>query len=60
VVRADVLVGSRRVARVSPPPLARRIPEERLRQGRAFRLRVRAETRDGRRMTLDRRVRVCR
>jgi N-acetylglucosamine-6-sulfatase len=60
VVRADVLVGRRRVARVSPPPLTRRIPKEWLRHGRAFRLRVRAETRDGRRVTLDRRVRACR
>jgi N-acetylglucosamine-6-sulfatase len=60
VVSADVLVGRRRVARVSPPPLARLIPEERLRRGHSFRLRVRAETRDGRRMTLDRRVRACR
>jgi hypothetical protein len=60
VVAADVLVGRRRVARVSPPPLMRRIPQERLRPGRPFRLRVRAETRDGRRVTLDRRVRACR
>jgi N-acetylglucosamine-6-sulfatase len=60
VVRADVLVGRRRVARVSPPPLTRRIPKELLRHGRTFRLRVRAETRDGRRVTLDRRVRACR
>jgi N-acetylglucosamine-6-sulfatase len=60
VVRADVLVGRRRVARVSPPPLTRRIPKERLRRGRPFLLRVRAETRDGRRVTLDRRVRACR
>jgi N-acetylglucosamine-6-sulfatase len=60
VVSADVLVGRRRVAQVSPPPLMRRIPEERLRRGQAFRLRVRAETRDGRRVTLDRLVRACR
>jgi N-acetylglucosamine-6-sulfatase len=60
VVSADVLVGSRRVARVSPPPLTRLIPHARLRPGRPFRLRVRAETRDGRRLTLDRRVRACR
>jgi N-acetylglucosamine-6-sulfatase len=60
VVGADVLVGSRRVARVSPPPLTRLIPQARLRTGRPFRLRVRAETRDGRRLTLDRRVRTCR
>ncbi|MBD0281746.1 MAG: sulfatase [Thermoleophilaceae bacterium] len=60
VVAADVLVGHRRVARVSAPPLMRRIPEESLRPGRPFRLRVRAETRDGRRVTLDRRVRACR
>jgi N-acetylglucosamine-6-sulfatase len=59
VVRADVLVGRRRVARVSPPPLTRLIPHARLRQGRSFRLRVRAETRDGRLLTLDRRVRAC-
>jgi N-acetylglucosamine-6-sulfatase len=60
VVAAEVLVGRRSVARVSPPPLMRRIPEERLRAGRPFRLRVRAETRDGRRVTLDRLVRACR
>ena len=60
VVSAEVLVGRRRVARVSPPPLTRLIPQERLRPGRRFRLRVRAETIDGRRITLDRRVRACR
>jgi N-acetylglucosamine-6-sulfatase len=60
VVAADVLVGHRQVARVSSPPLMQRIPEESLRPGRPFRLRVRAETRDGRRVTLDRRVRACR
>ncbi|HEY6774991.1 MAG TPA: sulfatase [Thermoleophilaceae bacterium] len=60
VVGADVLVGSRRVARVSPPPLTRLIPHARLRPGHPFRLRVRAETRDGRRLTLDRRVQACR
>jgi hypothetical protein len=59
VVSADVLVGRRRVARVSPPPLTRLIPHARLRSGRPFRLRVRAETRDGRRLTLDRRVQAC-
>jgi N-acetylglucosamine-6-sulfatase len=60
VVGADVLVGRRRVARVSRPPLTRLIPHARLRQGRPFRLRMRAETRDGRRLTMDRRVRACR
>jgi arylsulfatase A-like enzyme len=60
VVSAEVLVGRRRVARVIAPPLTRLIPRDRLRQGRPFRLRVRAETRDGRRMTLDRRLRACR
>jgi N-acetylglucosamine-6-sulfatase len=60
VISAEVLVGRRRVARVLPPPLVRRIPQERLRRGRSFRLRVRAETIDGRRVTLDRRVRACR
>ena len=60
VMSADVLVGRRRVARVSPPPLSRLIPHSRLRPGRPFRLRVRAETFDGRRVTLDRRVRACR
>ena len=59
VTKADVLLGRRRVARVSPPPLVRTIPQTRLRTGRAVRLRVRAETRDGRRLTLDRRVRAC-
>jgi N-acetylglucosamine-6-sulfatase len=60
VTAADVLLGRRRVARVSPPPLVRTIPHRRLRARRAVRLRVRAETRDGRRLTLDRRVRACR
>ena len=60
VTAADVMLGRRRVARVSTPPLARTIPHERLQAGRALRLRVRAETRDGRRLTLDRRVRACR
>ena len=59
VTAADVLLGRRRVARVSPPPLIRTIPHRKLRAGRAVRLRVRAETRDGRRLTLDRRVRAC-
>jgi N-acetylglucosamine-6-sulfatase len=59
VIGADVLVGSRRVARVNPPPLTRLIPHAQLQPGRPFRLRVRAETRDGRRLTLDRRVRAC-
>jgi N-acetylglucosamine-6-sulfatase len=61
VTDAEVLLGRRRVARVEGPPLARTIPHRRLRLGgRAVRLRVRAETRDGRRLTLDRRVRACR
>jgi N-acetylglucosamine-6-sulfatase len=59
VVLADVLVGHKRVARVRRTPVSKLIPERRLRR-RPVRLRVRAETRDGSRLTLDRLVRACR
>ena len=60
VVRADVLVGRRRVARVSRPPFARSVSGRRIRRGRELLLRVRTELRDGRVATLDRRLLACR
>jgi arylsulfatase A-like enzyme len=59
VLDADVLVGSRRIARVRDQPLTERIPHKKLRRHGRFRLRVRAETRDGRLVTLDRTLRAC-
>ena len=58
--RADFLVGARRVARQGRPPFARTISRERVRRGRRVRLRVRALLRDGRVVTLDRRMVWCR
>jgi N-acetylglucosamine-6-sulfatase len=60
VVRAVVHVGRRRIARVAVPPVSRRIERPRVRSGRHYRLRVTAELRDGRMLTLDRRLRACR
>jgi arylsulfatase A-like enzyme len=65
---ADVLVGRRVVGRVGfdlldrgrPPALVERISPRALRRRGPFRLRVRAETEDGRRYTLDRTLRACR
>ena len=60
VLRADVLIGRRRVARMSRRRLARSVPPGHLRPGRRFLLRVRTSLRDGRVVTLDRRLRACR
>jgi hypothetical protein len=60
VEAADMTLGSRRVAKVSGPLVSERISRKRLRGGRRYNLRVVATLRDGRRMTLDRRVRACR
>jgi hypothetical protein len=60
VIRAVVHVGRRRVARVAAPPASRRIDRPRVRSGRSYRLRVTAVLRDGRVLTLDRRLRACR
>ncbi len=59
VLMADFIVGRRRVGRVLEAPAVQDIPRGRLRRSGSFRLRVRAETADGRRLTLDRRLRVC-
>jgi N-acetylglucosamine-6-sulfatase len=60
VVRMDVLVGSRRVARDGRRPFRALVSSWRLRAGGGARVRVRAALRDGRAVTLDRRVRRCR
>jgi N-acetylglucosamine-6-sulfatase len=60
VVGADVHVGRRMIARVASRGLSRRIQRPRVRQGRRYLLRVKAELRDGRLYTLDRRLRACR
>jgi Domain of unknown function (DUF4976) len=60
VTRAVVHVGKRRIARVSVPPASERIDRPRVRAGRRYLLRVKAELRDGRILTLDRRLRACR
>ncbi|HYO94615.1 MAG TPA: hypothetical protein VER33_08875, partial [Polyangiaceae bacterium] len=61
VVRADVLLGARRVARVNQPPFQRAVSQRRLLRPRRERLlRVRAELRDGSRLTLDKRLAICR
>jgi arylsulfatase A-like enzyme len=52
-------VGRRRIARASTTPITQRIRRPRLRSGRRYRLRVRADLRDGRRVTLDRHLRGC-
>ena len=65
---ADFLVGSRRVASVHgdllqpgrPASLVKEVRPGDLRRRGRFRLRVRAETEDGRRYTLDRTLRACR
>jgi arylsulfatase A-like enzyme len=49
----------RRVARASTPPVAERIRRPRVPTGRGYLLRVRADLRDGRRLTLDRHLRGC-
>jgi N-acetylglucosamine-6-sulfatase len=60
VTGADVHVGRRRIARVASGPINRRIRAPRVRLGRRYMLRVKAELRDGRLYTLDRRLRACR
>jgi N-acetylglucosamine-6-sulfatase len=60
VIGAEVLVGARRIARVAAPPISQRIRRPRVRRGRRYLLRVKAELRDGRVYTLDRRLRACR
>jgi N-acetylglucosamine-6-sulfatase len=60
VVGADFRVGRRRLARVvAKAPISERLRRPRLRAGRGYLLRVRAELRDGRFLTLDRRLRGC-
>ncbi|HEU0024198.1 MAG TPA: sulfatase [Thermoleophilaceae bacterium] len=59
VLRADILAGRRRVARIRRPPLVRSLPRSEVRRGRRTLLRLRAELRDGRLLTLDRRVDGC-
>ena len=59
VLSADFIVGRRRVGRVLEAPAIKDIPRARLRSSGSFRLSVRAETADGRRLTLDRRLRLC-
>jgi hypothetical protein len=60
IMSADVLVGRRRVGRALTPPVVEDIPLRKLRSRGRFRLRVRTETIDGRRLTLDRVLRACR
>jgi arylsulfatase A-like enzyme len=60
VKRAVAFVGRRRIAKVTGSPISRRIHRPRVRAGRRYLLRVRAELRDGRIYTLDRRLRACR
>jgi Sulfatase/Domain of unknown function (DUF4976) len=60
VVGANVRVGRRLVGRIAAPgPISKRLRRPRLRAGRRYLLRVQAELRDGRRLTLDRRLRGC-
>lgn len=60
VVGADILVGRRLVQRIAAPgPILQRLRHPRISPGRPYRLRVRAELRDGRLFTLDRRLRGC-
>jgi arylsulfatase A-like enzyme len=71
LMHADVIVGRRRVERLLSIPTARgreagptllsgRVPRERIHRRGPFRLRVLAETEDGRKLTLDRVLRPCR
>jgi arylsulfatase A-like enzyme len=59
VTGALTFVGRRRVARLSSSPQLQVIRRPRVSGGRPYLLRVRAELRDGRRFTLDRRLRGC-
>jgi N-acetylglucosamine-6-sulfatase len=71
LMQADVLVGRRRVERLLGIPTARgrgagptllsgKVPRRRIHRRGRFRLRVLAETEDGRKLTLDRVLRPCR
>ena len=71
LVLADVIVGRRRVERLLNFPTARGhgagptlltgvVPRKRIHRRGRFRLRVLAETEDGRKLTLDRVLRRCR
>jgi N-acetylglucosamine-6-sulfatase len=60
VKSAVAYVGTRRLARVAGGPISQRIRRPRIRPGRRYVLRVKAELRDGRIYTLDRRLRACR
>jgi N-acetylglucosamine-6-sulfatase len=60
VTRTVAFVGRRRIARVAGSPISKRIRRPRVPAGRRYLLRVRAELRDGRIFTLDRRLRACR
>jgi N-acetylglucosamine-6-sulfatase len=59
VVRMDVLVDARRVARDLRAPFAASVSRRRIRRGRETSLRARAVLGDGRVLTLDHRVRRC-
>jgi hypothetical protein len=70
LLHADVLIGRRRVERLLSIPTARgerggpvtltgRVRRQQIRRRGSFRLRVLAETEDGRRLTLDRVLRRC-
>jgi N-acetylglucosamine-6-sulfatase len=59
VVSADFRFGSRRLPRVADVPISERLRPPRVPEGRRYLLRVRAELRDGRLFTLDRRLRAC-
>ncbi|MEA2400496.1 MAG: N-acetylglucosamine-6-sulfatase [Thermoleophilaceae bacterium] len=56
---AVAFVAGHRVARVSSAAVERRIRRPRVRGGRRYLVRVRADLRDGRRVTLDRPLRGC-
>jgi hypothetical protein len=71
LVHADVLIGGRRVERLVSIPTARgrgagptkltgEVAREQIRRRGRFRLRVLAETADGRKLTIDRTLRRCR
>jgi N-acetylglucosamine-6-sulfatase len=71
LLHADVLIGKRRVERLLSIPTARghrsgpttltgEVPRKQIRKRGRFRLRVLAETEDGRKLTLDRVLRRCR
>jgi hypothetical protein len=60
VTTAEIFVGTRRMARVAGGPISQRVRRPRVRPGRRYLLRVKAELRDGRVYTLDRRLRACR